>query len=51
VNLTAALLAYAVPAALITMLPGPDTAVVLTTRSERVARPPYERHWESVRAC
>ena len=30
-NLTAALLAYAVPAALITMLPGPDTAVVLTT--------------------
>jgi len=31
VNLTAALLAYAVPAALITMLPGPDTAVVLTT--------------------
>lgn len=30
-DLTAALLAYAVPAALITMLPGPDTAVVLTT--------------------
>ena len=38
-DLTAALLAYAVPAALITMLPGPDTAMVLTTgiRSGRAA--------------
>src|SRR5919197_95012 len=29
--LTGPMLAYAVPAALITMLPGPDTAMVLTT--------------------
>lgn len=30
-DLTAAVLAYALPAVLITMLPGPDTAMVLTT--------------------
>ncbi len=30
-DLTAALLAYAIPAALITMLPGPDTAMLLAT--------------------
>lgn len=39
VDLGYALLAYAVPAALITMLPGPDTAMVLTTavKAGRVA--------------
>ncbi len=44
VDLTHALWAYAVPAALITMLPGPDTAMVLMT-AVRSGRRAASRRW------
>lgn len=44
-GLTTALLAYAVPAALITMLPGPDTAMVLATAVKAGRRAAVRAAW------
>ncbi len=44
-NLAHALLAYAIPAALITMLPGPDTAMVLATAVKAGRRAAVRAAW------